>query len=322
MLEPNAATQETNLSTVSDEIKTAIANDDRDTIAEALEKGDLSVSEYEQLRNSSKSESTATKETDQADAEKNTETEAEPDTSEKSGEGETDKTSAEEPDEISKLKKQIEDKEKFILQRNAEIGDLRKKEKELSERLSKIDKKPIEMTDEDWTKYNENPKAFVKSTVEEDQKQKSEAEAKFKEEEKIFLNLFSEKVKSPLSQALPEMIKILKEDGLPDEVIEGFKADPYQNGGAFLIQLGLRTADRKRFKTSVENNENYAKEIAARTNSKTPAVTSKASGTKSEGITATIASAFKSGGRDALAEMIDSGEATTAEVKEFLQAHG
>ena len=183
-----------------------------------------SPEELEQMLNS---ETPATPETEQPTAEQP------PQQAEKSA----DERLKELEERIAKYEKQLRDKESFIKQRNQEVGQLRKK---LSEYQSKVLAEDVEPTDEEIIR---DPKEAVKKAIERaEHKRQLEAEREAEMQSEI-----ARQNEELLHRLVPtfdtdrtDIVEVMKADGIPQDMVAGFEANPTVLHPSIIFQLQKR----------------------------------------------------------------------------------
>ncbi len=143
-----------------------------------------------------------------------------PDEKPKSPEPDILKRLAELEEANKRLEKQVQDKEAFIVQRNAEIGLLRKKV-----RQAVPDVETTVKPDE----FVADPVAATKKLLREVREKEAESE----EEDARLVSENREAIRKAVYQwdkdfdkAAPEMVELMKADGAPEEVVAQFQKDP------------------------------------------------------------------------------------------------
>lgn len=165
---------------------------------------------------------------------------------EDSPEDNSEEQSQETPEQrIEKLKKQLADSQKFISERSATIGELRKQLKTERERL-------VELTGDDA--YLENPGQALdaKLALKDTDKKLQQLD----KEEKILENIKNAE-QTVHAYVKPEewnpeaMAEVLLSDGADPNVVNQFLSNPYASdptGGRILVQLAKRASDRVNLK--------------------------------------------------------------------------
>lgn len=150
--------------------------------------------------------------------------------------------------EVEKLAKQVADKEAFIQQRNAEIGELRRQAASLQEQLAKVN--PEELDD----LYTMNPSEAVNQVlaIRENQARLEQLEwqAQVKENETVIKDFVPD-----FEDLMDDMAETLKEMKYAPEVIQNFKNNPYAGQPAILVNLAARAKlakENKSLKAEIE----------------------------------------------------------------------
>ena len=147
---------------------------------------------------------------------------------------------------MAKYEKQLRDKESFINQRNQEIGQLRKK---LSEYQSKVLAEDVEPTDEEII---QDPKAAVKKAIERaEEKKRLEAEREAEMQSEI-----ARQNEELLHRLVPtfdtdrtDIVEVMKADGIPQDMVAGFEANPTVLHPSIIFQLQKRAEMMREIKT-------------------------------------------------------------------------
>lgn len=138
---------------------------------------------------------------------------------------------------MAKYEKQLRDKESFINQRNQEVGQLRKK---LSEYQSKVLAEDVEPTDEEIIR---DPKEAVKKAIERaEHKRQLEAEREAEMQSEI-----ARQNEELLHRLVPtfdtdrtDIVEVMKADGIPQDMVAGFEANPTVLHPSIIFQLQKR----------------------------------------------------------------------------------
>lgn len=192
-----------------------------------------SPEELEQMLNS---ETPATPETEQHTAEQP------PQQAEKSA----DERLKEFEERMAKYEKQLRDKESFINQRNQEIGQLRKK---LSEYQAKVLAESVEPTDEEII---QDPKAAVKKAIERAEEKKrleAEREAEMQAELARQNEELLHRLVPTFDTDRTDIVEVMKADGIPQDMVAGFEANPTVLHPSIIIQLQKRAEMMREIKT-------------------------------------------------------------------------
>ena len=143
-----------------------------------------------------------------------------------------------------KLSKRVKDKDSYIEQRNAEIGLLRKqiRQRELDELPDDVDIESDEFLD--------NPKEAINKVLAAKEKKKELLEKEKREQlqQAIEQNRkMVEEVEPDFEERIPDIVKILKADKAPDNVIKSFEENPHATFPAVVtMQLAKRANLEKR----------------------------------------------------------------------------
>lgn len=192
-----------------------------------------SPEELEQMLNS---ETPATPETEQHTAEQP------PQQAEKSA----DERLKEFEERMAKYEKQLRDKESFINQRNQEIGQLRKK---LSEYQAKVLAESVEPTDEEII---QDPKAAVKKAIERAEEKKrleAEREAEMQTELARQNEELLHRLVPTFDTDRTDIVEVMKADGIPQDMVAGFEANPTVLHPSIIFQLQKRAEMMREIKT-------------------------------------------------------------------------
>lgn len=138
----------------------------------------------------------------------------------------------------TKLEKQLKDKEEFIQRRNAEVGELRKQIEALQQRIPQVQ--------EDG--YYENPVDAVNQVLQAREQQAQiqylEHQAAIKQNELTIKEFVPE-----FDSLVDDMVEVIRDLKYPQEVINNFKANPYAEQPAILVNLAERAKLAKENKT-------------------------------------------------------------------------
>lgn len=192
-----------------------------------------SPEELEQMLNS---ETPATPETEQPTAEQP------PQQAEKSAEDRL----KEFEERMAKYEKQLRDKESFIKQRNQEVGQLRKK---LSEYQTKVLAEDVEPTDEEIIR---DPKAAVKKAIERAEEKKrleAEREAEMQTELARQNEELLHRLVPTFDTDRTDIVEVMKADGIPQDMVAGFEANPTVLHPSIIFQLQKRAEMMREIKT-------------------------------------------------------------------------
>ncbi len=143
----------------------------------------------------------------------------------------------------AKLLKQVQDKEAFILQRNQEVGLLRKQLKE------KLPEPELDITDEEMIA---SPKEALKKALKQHEQRKIEAQTQQEQEASEFRRQAQEAITAwapDYDTHVPDLIELMKEDKAPDALLTQFKNDPVATlNPAVTFQLIKRLEANRRIK--------------------------------------------------------------------------
>ena len=148
------------------------------------------------------------------------------------------KTEVEETGELTLLRKQIENQEKFLARMGTELGLLRKKNPEEEvERLQQL----RDLQFEDPIAFQEE---YAKYKAEKEEAQNREAQ------ETMQQNVENNKqnvrhIVPDFDNYIPEIAEILLKDGYKTDEVETFKKNPYLTNSDFLFTLQKRAATQK-----------------------------------------------------------------------------
>lgn len=135
-----------------------------------------------------------------------------------------------EADRTAKLEKQLKDKEEFIQRRNSEIGALRQQIQALQ---TQVPQQPAE------DEFYANPYDAVQKVLAAE-RQNAAVQA-LQAQAAVMQNELAVKSAIPEIDALiDDIAKLAEQDGLPPENIRNFKANPYNDDPAILIQYANR----------------------------------------------------------------------------------
>lgn len=144
---------------------------------------------------------------------------------------------------VAKLQKQVQDKEAFILQRNQEIGLLRKKAREAQPEPE------LDITDEEMIA---SPKEALKKALKQHEQRKAEAQTQQEQEAQDFRRQAQEAISAwapKYDETVPEIIELMKADQAPESLLSQFKSDPVATlNPAVTFQLIKRIEAQRRIK--------------------------------------------------------------------------
>ena len=141
-------------------------------------------------------------------------------------------------EELDRLRKQVGDKEKYIQDRNREVGELRK---QLRDEASKLREGVPDLFMESPVKAIEN---VLMAREREERAAMLEMESAW-DENKAKVLAFSPNFESRVE----EIAEIAKGDGVPPEMVRAFKTNPYATSPQLLHALLKRADDAKELKT-------------------------------------------------------------------------